>query len=98
MPKTAFEVSVFYNTSNSFAGMCVYVLSCLSYVCLFATAWTLAQQAPQSMEFSRQEYWSVLLCSSPGDLPDPGTEPAPPALAAGFFTTRTTWKLKCASV
>ena len=43
-PKTAFEVSVFYNTSNSFAGLCVYVLSCLSYVCLFATAWTLAHQ------------------------------------------------------
>ena len=70
--------------------MCAYVLSCLSYVCLFVTTWTLAHQAPLSMEFSKQEYWSVLLCPSPGHLPDPGIEPAPPALAAGFFTTITT--------
>ena len=37
-------------------------------------------QAPLSMEFSRQEHWSGLTCPSPGDLPDPGIEPAPPAL------------------
>jgi len=39
------------------------------------------------MGFSRQEYWSGLPFASPGDLPDPGIEPAPPALAGGFFTT-----------
>ena len=40
-----------------------------------------------SMEFSRQEYWSELLFSTPGDLPDPGIEPMSPALAGKFFTT-----------
>ena len=47
----------------------------------------IAHQASLSMEFSRQEYWSRLLFPSPGDLPDPGTEPGSPALAGGFFTT-----------
>ena len=42
--------------------------------------------APLSMGFSRQEYWSGLLFPSPGDLPDPGTEAAPPELAGRFFT------------
>ena len=44
----------------------------LSHVQLFATPWTVAYQAPPSMEFSRQEYWSGLPFLSPGDLPDPG--------------------------
>ena len=47
----------------------------LSRVQLFATPWTVAHQAPLSMRFSRQEYWSGLLFPSPGDLPDPGMEP-----------------------
>ena len=47
----------------------------LSYVQLFATPWTVAYQAPLSMGFSRQEYWSGLPFPSPGDLPDPGIEP-----------------------
>ena len=47
----------------------------LSHVQLFATPWTLAYQAPLSMEFSREEYWTGLLCPPPGDLPDPGIEP-----------------------
>ena len=51
------------------------------------TPWTLAHQAPLPMEFSRQEYWSGLPFSSPGDLPDPGIKPGSPALADGFFTT-----------
>ena len=50
----------------------------------FATPWTVARQAPLSMQFLRQEYWSGLLFASPGDLPDPGTEPLSPALAGGF--------------
>ena len=53
---------------------------------LFATPWTVARQAPLSMGFSRQEYWSGLPFPSPGDLPDPGIEPTSPALAGGFFT------------
>ena len=51
-----------------------------------------------SMGFSRQEYCSGLPCPSPGDLPDPGIEPASlmfPALAGGFFTTSTTWEAHC---
>ena len=58
-----------------------------SRVWLFATMWTVAHQAPLSMGFPRQEYWSELLFPSPGNLPDPGIEPASPALAGGFFTT-----------
>ena len=52
----------------------------LSGVPLFATPWTAAHQAPLSMEFSRQEYWSGLPCPPPGDLPNPGAEPRSPAL------------------
>ena len=52
----------------------------LSRVQLFVTPWTVASQAPPSMGFSRQEYWSALPFPSPGDLPDPGTEPRSPAL------------------
>ena len=51
----------------------------LSYVWLFATPWTVAHQAPLSMEFSRQEYWSGLPFLLPGHLPDPGIEPESPA-------------------
>ena len=58
--------------------MYVCVLSCFSPVWLFETLWTVACQAPLSMGFSRQEYWSGLTCPSPGDLPDPGIEPASP--------------------
>ena len=45
-----------------------------------ATPWTVGYQAPPSMEFSRQEYWSGFPFPSPGDLPDPGIEPGPPRL------------------
>ena len=54
----------------------------LSHVRLFATPWTVAYQASQSMGFSRQEYWSGLPFPSPGDLPNPGIEPRSPALQA----------------
>ena len=62
----------------------------LSRVQLFATLWTVACQAPLSMEFSRQKYWSGLPLPLPRDPPNPGTGPtlpASPALADGFFTT-----------
>ena len=48
--------------------------------------WTVACQAPLSVEFSKQEYWSGLPFPSPGELPDPGIKPAVTALAGGFFT------------
>ena len=51
----------------------------LSRVRLFATPWTVACQVPPSMGFSRQDYWSGLPFSSPGDLPDPGIKPGSPA-------------------
>ena len=54
----------------------------LRHVLLFATPWTVAYQAPPSMEFSRQEYWSGLPFPSPGDLPNPGIQPGSPALRA----------------
>ena len=53
--------------------MCV--LSCFSHIWLFATLWLVASQAPLSMGFSRQEYWSGLTHPPPGDLPEPGIEP-----------------------
>ena len=52
----------------------------LSHVQLFATPWTVSRQAPLSMVFSRQEYWSGLPFPSPGDLPNPGIKPMSPAL------------------
>ena len=57
-----------------------------------ATPWTVAYQAPLSMGFSRQEYWSGLPFSSPGDLPDPRIEPISPGLVGGFFTTEPSGK------
>ena len=54
----------------------------LSRIQLFATPWTVAYQAPLSVEFSRQEYWSGLPYPSPGDLRDPGIEPMSPASSA----------------
>ena len=61
-----------------------------NHVRLFATLWTVANKAPLSMGFPRQEYWSGLPFPPPGDLPDPGIEPTSsvsPALAGEFFTT-----------
>ena len=60
----------------------------LSCVQLFAILWIGAHQAPVSMEFSRKEYWGGLPFPTPGNLPDPGIEPASlvsPALAGDFF-------------
>ena len=65
---------------------CVCVKS-LSRVLLFATLWTVARQAPLSMGFSRQEYWSGLPFPSPGDLPNPGIEPGFPALQADALSS-----------
>ena len=72
-----------------------------SCVWLFVTLWTVACQAPLSIGFSRQEYWSGLPCPPPEDLPNPGIEPASlmfPALAGGFSATSTTLLLLSCSV
>ena len=66
-----------------------------SCVELFAALWTAACQAPLSIRFSRQEYWSGLPCPPPEDLPNPGIKPTSlmsPTLAGGFFTTSATWE------
>ena len=60
----------------------------LSRVWLSAIVWTVAHQAPRSIVFSRQEYWSGLPCPSPGDLPDPGIEPVSPALQVNSLPTQ----------
>ena len=76
----------------------IYTSVCVSHSVMsdsFATPWTVAHQAPLSMGFPSQEYWSGLPFPSPGDLSHPGIEPSPPAspaLAGGFFTTSTTWE------
>ena len=64
--------------------MCVKLLS---RVQLFATLWTVASQAPLSMGFSKEEYWSGLPFPSPGDFPNPGIEPGSPALQADTLSS-----------
>ena len=71
------------------------VLSPFSCVQLFVNLWTVAYQAPLSMGFSRQEYWSGLSCPPPGDRPNPGIELTSlmsSAMAGGFLTTDTIWE------
>ena len=60
----------------------------LRCVQLFVAPWTVDFQAPLTIGFPRQEYWSGLPFPSPGDLPSPGVKPESPALAGGFFTTK----------
>ena len=71
----------------------LFVVQSLSYVPIFVTP----IQAPPSMEFSSQEYWSRLPCPPPGDLPDSGIQPTSlmsPALAGRLFTTSSTWEAR----
>ena len=80
---------------ESFNLLCACTLSHFSRVQLSVTPCTIAHQAPPSMGFSRQKYWSGLPCPPPGDFPDPGIEPlslTSSALAGGFFTTSATWE------
>ena len=75
-------------------GVCAHQVSSVC-VPLFVSPGTVDCQAPLSMGFSRQEYWSGLPCPLPGDLPDPGIKSMSlmsPALAGRFFTTRATWE------
>ena len=76
---------------------CACMLSHFSHVQLFATPWTVAHQAPLSIGFSKQEYWSGLTFPSPGDLPNQGIQPMSLIsleLAGGFFTTSTNWEAR----
>ena len=84
-----------YSAYRTSVCVCVCVCVCV-YVCvfdhvqLFVAPWTVAQQVPLPVEFSRQEYWSRLPFPTPGALPDPGIEPTSlvsPVLAGRFFTT-----------
>ena len=73
--------------------MRAYVLTRFRCVQLSVTLWTITHQAPLSMEFSREEYWSGLPCPPPADLPHPGIEPMSLmslASASGIFTTSAT--------
>ena len=75
---------------------CAWELSCFSRVWLSAILYSVAHQAPLSMGFSRQEFWSGLPCPPSGDLPDPRIKPASlmsPALARRFLTTMPHGKL-----
>ena len=70
------------------------MLSRFSHVPLFATLWIVAHQAPLSMGFSKQEYWSGLSFPTAQDFPDPEIKPVSimsPALVGMFFITRATW-------
>ena len=64
-----------------------YEVKSLSRVRLFVTPWTVAYQAPPSMGFSRQEYWSGVPFPSPGDLPKPGIKPSSPAFQLDALTS-----------
>ena len=76
--------------------VCVCVCVCIVLVAkscpTLVTLWTVASQAPLSMGFPRQEYWSGLPFPSPGHLPDPRIKPVSPALAGGFFITESPGK------
>ena len=76
--------------------MCL--LSRFSHVQLFETPWIVARQAPLSMGFSKQEYWSGLTFPPPGSLPNPGIEPVvlkSPSLEGRFFMTSLGSLMKC---
>ena len=80
---------------------CACALSVLYSCSTLCNPWTIACQAPLSVRFSRQEYWSGLPCPPSGNLPDPGikpTFPVSPALAGGFFTTELPRKLTTLSL
>ena len=71
-----------------------FVVQSLSHSQLFATSWTASCQAPLSMEFSKQEYWSGLPVPSPGNLPNPGIRPGSLALQADSLPSEPLGKKK----
>ena len=90
-----------YNPTSTPYQLHACVLNRFSHVRLCVILWTAACPAPLPMGFSRQEYWSGLLCPLPGDLPYPGIKPkslGSPALVGRFFTTGVTWEAPTNSV
>ena len=88
-----FERYGYFHKHISTYNACMSVCSVISDALL--SPWTGTHQAPKSMGFSRQGYWSGLPFSYPGDIPNPGIEPTSlmsPALAGGFFTTSAAWE------
>ena len=92
--KTPISLHNLYLIRGSHPQPCSSVLwvKSLSRVRFFATPWTIASQAPLSMGFSRQEYWSGLPFPSPGDLSNPGIKPRSPALQADTLFSKPTGK------
>ena len=78
-----------FNSNISNSSSCSVTKSCQT----LCNLWTIACQAPLSMGFSRQEYWSGLPFPPPGDLSHPEIEPVSPPLAGRFFTTRAIWEV-----
>jgi len=92
-----FDIKIHIDNLSTTSGTIIVAVQSLSHFLLFATPWTVVYQAPLSMGFSRQEYWSGFPFPPPGDLPGPGIKPMSlmfPALAGGFFTTSTTWEAR----
>ena len=88
IPEFPFPKSNFQDSLRGVFCRARFEVQCSAQPCL--TSWTVAHQAPLSMEFPRQEYWSGLPLPTPGDLPDPRMEPTSlvsPALAGKFFST-----------
>ena len=81
IPKTLFLAEILYFSRMVVGGLVA--KSCLTLV----TSWTVGRQAPLSIGFSRQEYWSGLPFPSPGDLSDPGIKPGSPELQADSLPT-----------
>ena len=79
-------------TETGLEGSFFLVSVCASRSVMFVTPWTVAHQAPLSMGFSRQEYWSGLPFPSPGDLPNPGIKSGSPALQADSLPSEPPWK------
>ena len=93
--KSSIKWDIAFTCTYNYLPSIVVVVELPSLVQQFVTPWTIDHQAPLSMGFPRQEYWSGLPFPVPGDLPDPGIEPMPlvsPALADRFFTTYATWE------
>ena len=95
------NIKVYWAEFFGYSSMLVCMPSCFNHIRLFATPWTVAHQAPLSVGFSRQEYWSGLPCPPPGDLPDPGIKSTSLmylAPAGRFFTTSITKGAVCAKL